>query len=339
MPGLRTVVVGRPEVVERVRLLAACAGVRSESVSGLAIARSYTGAAQVLLLTAAEPPDPAADGPIVWVTSPGALCPRQGVETFCLPGEERSLLARLSVRAPRSERGHCIGVLGGCGGAGASTLAATLAWVATFGRYRQVARLIDADPAGGGVDLLLGAEGVAGLRWADLLGSSGQADGEQLERNLINLGQLRVLSFNRETADVDVKTARFALNALTDRVGPTVVDLGRGVGTLASATLPFVDALVLVTPARITALGACLATLARLTMAQPVQVIVRDPRPGGLRPAHIARVIGQPVAGTYHSERRVSRAIARGEPPWPGGSLSRLCRDLLAPALRPSQSR
>ena len=59
-----------------------------------------------------------------------------------------------------------VAVVGGRGGAGATTLAAALALT----RRRRGLRclLVDADPLGGGIDLVLGGEECAGLRWPDL---------------------------------------------------------------------------------------------------------------------------------------------------------------------------
>ena len=58
-----------------------------------------------------------------------------------------------------------VGVVGAGGGAGASTVAAGLA-AANARRGRQ-SLLVDADPLGGGIDLLMGCEGVPGLRWPE----------------------------------------------------------------------------------------------------------------------------------------------------------------------------
>src|SRR4051794_4109889 len=71
-----------------------------------------------------------------------------------LPVDEAWLLGRVAaaVRAP-VERGWSVAVGGSCGGAGASTVAAALAVASAPGVL-----LVDADPWGGGIDLLLGAE-------------------------------------------------------------------------------------------------------------------------------------------------------------------------------------
>lgn len=64
-----------------------------------------------------------------------------------------------------------VSLVGGVGGAGASTVAASLALAGADRGFQSL--LLDADPLGGGLELVLGAEAVDGLRWHDL----GAADG------------------------------------------------------------------------------------------------------------------------------------------------------------------
>jgi secretion/DNA translocation related CpaE-like protein len=83
-----------------------------------------------------------------------------------LPAEDGELVAVLSEAAePRREeagRGAVVAVVGGRGGAGATVFATALAQCA------GAALLVDADPWGGGIDLVQGVEAEQGLRWADL---------------------------------------------------------------------------------------------------------------------------------------------------------------------------
>ncbi len=76
----------------------------------------------------------------------------------------------LAARVERSVRGRApaplVAVVGGRGGAGASVLATALALTAA--RRDLEVTLLDLDPLGGGLDLLLGAEAAPGLRWGDL---------------------------------------------------------------------------------------------------------------------------------------------------------------------------
>jgi secretion/DNA translocation related CpaE-like protein len=91
-----------------------------------------------------------------------------------LPDQEDQLvteLAELSDLADghRAERrGAIIAVIGGRGGAGASVFATALALTA------RDALLVDVDPWGGGIDLVLGSEAEPGLRWPDLTAAGGR---------------------------------------------------------------------------------------------------------------------------------------------------------------------
>src|SRR5207244_4254134 len=88
-----------------------------------------------------------------------------------------------------------VGVIGGCGGAGATLLAASLALAAA--RRPAGAMLIDLDPFGGGIDLLLGLEDRPGLRWPDLADIGSRVSPEALHGVLPRLRGLPVLSCGR----------------------------------------------------------------------------------------------------------------------------------------------
>jgi hypothetical protein len=109
-------------------------------------------------------------------------------------------------RAPRSDRG--LAVLGGCGGAGASVLAAATA--TTAARRGDEALLVDADPLGGGLDLALGTESADGLRWSGLAVSGGRiaagALQQALPRHELAAGRVSVLACDRGAAPAGLTT-------------------------------------------------------------------------------------------------------------------------------------
>lgn len=91
-----------------------------------------------------------------------------------------------------------LAVVGGRGGAGATTLAVALAVTASRSGRRVV--IVDADPLGGGIDLVVGGEGAAGLRWPDLAGTRGRVSSSALLEALPKADGLTVLSWDRGDA-------------------------------------------------------------------------------------------------------------------------------------------
>ncbi|WP_345712089.1 septum site-determining protein Ssd, partial [Kineococcus glutinatus] len=113
-----------------------------------------------------------------------------------LPDAEAWLLARMADAAEaHGDTGALVGGVGFGVGAGASVLAAALA--TTAAARGTGALLVDADPLGGGLDLLLGAEEVPGLRWADLLAVQGRLRAEVLHAVVEAAEGLHVLSWDR----------------------------------------------------------------------------------------------------------------------------------------------
>ncbi len=111
-----------------------------------------------------------------------------------LPDGEQWLVDRIADVAEGVGRpALTVGVIGGRGGAGASTLACALA--VTSAREGLRSLLVDADPMGGGLDVLLGGETADGLRWPAFAASRGRVGGGALEESLPELHSLRVLSW------------------------------------------------------------------------------------------------------------------------------------------------
>src|SRR5690606_25835346 len=77
--------------------------------------------------------------------------------------------------------------------------------------------LVDADPLGGGLDLVLGWEQLEGLRWPALTQTDGRVDPPALVQALPRRGDLGVLSWDRgELPEVPAE----AMAATTDAGGP-----------------------------------------------------------------------------------------------------------------------
>ena len=87
--------------------------------------------------------------------------------------------------------------------------------------------LVDADPVGGGLDVLLGVEDAAGVRWPDLADTRGRLSAASLDQALPHVGGVTVLSAGREGATA------LAAESLT-----AVLDAGQRGFDLVSSTCP-----------------------------------------------------------------------------------------------------
>ena len=114
-----------------------------------------------------------------------------------VPSTTSGVLAEIRVPAGVvAPVGAVVGVIAGRGGGGASVFAAALAQSAAD------ALLVDADPWGGGIDLVLGCEGETGLRWPDLALQGGRLSYASLRDALPQRCGVSVLSGSRAGSDI-----------------------------------------------------------------------------------------------------------------------------------------
>ncbi|MBO1333782.1 septum site-determining protein Ssd [Streptomyces sp. VRA16 Mangrove soil] len=266
------------------------------------------------------------DDPDVW---------RRAVEigadqVLMLPDGEQWLMDRIADVAEGVGRpALTVGVIGGRGGAGASTLACALAVASAKAGRRTL--LVDADPLGGGLDVLLGAEAADGLRWPAFAQSRGRVGAGALEESLPRLHGLRVLSWDRgDLTAVPPEAVRAVLAAGRRRGGAVVVDLPRRVDVGSVEALAQLDLALLVVPQELRAVAAA------RRVAETVGMVVRDlrvvaapgrrgVRPGPLDADEVARLLGLPLAG----ELPWDDALLTARVPGPGaaGPLARFCAE------------
>lgn len=266
-----------------------------------------------------------------------ALAEAVGAEQIVrFPDGARWLMDLLATVAQRhavtvAARGRILAVLGGRGGAGASVLAAGLA--ITAGNVGLRSLLVDADPLGGGADLILGWEDVAGLRWPALAATSGAVDPPALVSALPSRGDVAVLSCDRgQPGGLSQDAMAAALDAGSRGRDLVVADLPRSLDDAAVLALRAADRVLLVVPAELRACVAAARVAATVTPhTDELQVVVRGPAPGRLRTRQIARSLGLPVAGTLRAEPDLPRRLEQGTPPAGNGRgpLAQLCRRII----------
>ncbi|HEX4701151.1 MAG TPA: septum site-determining protein Ssd [Pseudonocardiaceae bacterium] len=238
-------------------------------------------------------------------------------KVLTLPAGEPWLLSAFADAAdrPPAAEGRVVAILGGRGGAGASVLAAATALTAL--RIGRDALLVDGDPLGGGLDLVLGAEIETGLRWPDLHIQGGRVPASALRSALpgrtAGTTRLAVVSCDRDGPGPEPEAMAAVIEA-GRRAGDTVVcDLPRHLSDVAGTALDRADLAVLVIPAEVRACAAA-RRVADTVRHRGVRLfaLVRGPAPGGLPAADIARAVGAPLLTSVRAEPALARSLERG---------------------------
>lgn len=252
-----------------------------------------------------------------------------------LPGAEDWLVNALAdaTEARAATTGRAVAVIGARGGAGASVFAAALGLTAL--RAGRSALLIDCDPLGGGLDLVLGAESEQGLRWPDMHLRAGRVAASSLHDALPTrtrgAARLTVLSGARK----GVAPAADAVAAVLEagrRAGETVIcDLPRVLDVAARAALSRADLTVMIVPSELRACVSARLLAEHLSdQGTTARLVVRGPSPGGLTPEEIARAVGRPLLTAMRPEPNLPQSIDRGDfTPRPRGPLATAARATL----------
>jgi secretion/DNA translocation related CpaE-like protein len=231
---------------------------------------------------------------------------------------------------PGPAQSRVVAIVGGTGGAGASVLAAGLSVTAARSGSRVL--LIDADPLGGGLDLVLGWEELDGLRWPGLASQVvGPVSAPALVDALPRRGDLAVLSCDRDVEwELPADAIAAAVTAGRQSRDLVVIDVPRHFDDVAAIALAEADRALMVVPAELRACAAAARVAAGAQrFTKTLRLVVRGP--GKLRPKEIERALGIPVVGTFRNDPALAQLLERGEPPAGSGNgpLAGLCRDLL----------
>jgi secretion/DNA translocation related CpaE-like protein len=341
--------------------LAAAAGCDLERVPDAAAARQRWSSAPLVLLdqtgvTECVAQSLPARGAVVVVAAdpePPELW-KQAMElgaerVITLPGAEPWLVNALAdaVEGPPSNSGTVLAVLGARGGAGASVFSVAVGLTALKSGKNTL--LIDCDPRGGGLDVVLGAESEAGLRWPDMQLSAGRIAAASLHESLPTRrrgnAQLTLLSGARQ-GEGPAPDAVAAVIEAGRRAGEVVVcDVPRQLDATAWAAIDRADLTVIITPAEVRAAITAAQTAQELTTrGATTKLIVRGPSPGGLRPDEIAASAGVPLLTTMRPEPQLAQSLERGDfHPKCKGPLTQAARatlaELTAIAQQPHQGR
>ncbi|MCI6574005.1 MAG: hypothetical protein PT944_06815 [Actinomycetaceae bacterium] len=243
--------------------------------------------------------------------------------------QDSATILELLVAVGATIRGKVVGVVGAHGGAGASTLAATLA--------RELVRdgggvaLIDVDPASAGIELLLSLVGVPGKRWADVHGQGALLAGK-LNSSLPLWHGVRVLSADeRGGMPPQAEAGPNMIAAISQMNAWTVIDVPTSAlvpGMPTNSILEWCDYLFIVTRSDTVHLAATHTLLSRLgsnVLASVVAVDVKSKNEA----AHIAQMLAVEFVHTVRFEHSYDAALEHGVEPGER-SRSRFSRDVNA---------
>ena len=299
--GVRPVHVGSTSQVSRRAWSAAVAVVLDESAAEVCARTGLPRRAHVMVVTGGEP-----------ASSTWAAAIEIGARhVLRLPAQERELVRELADAGEAARgndvRGQVVAVMGGRGGAGASLFAVALAQLA------QHPLLVDLDPWGGGIDLLVGCETSPGVRWPDLALQGGRLNWSAVREALPRHRGVSMLSGTRREYEMDAR----AVDAVIDagrRGGATVVcDLPRRATDAAESALGTADLIVVVSPCDVRACAATATMAPVLTGINPnVGLVVRGPSPGGLRAAEVAAIAGVPLLASMKPYPRLAEHLEHG---------------------------
>ncbi|MCH1867762.1 septum site-determining protein Ssd [Nocardioides sp. CFH 31398] len=338
-------VTGDETLLEELLRLAAAAGVTPEIAADPAgVLRAWSTAPCVLVggdvvARAARAAPERRDGVHVVAWQAGADTFRAaltlGAREVCeLPRAESHLVALLLELADAGRPpGPVVGVVGGSGGSGATTLACTLAQV---GAAHGPTLVLDCDPQGPGADRVLGLEGRPGVRWDVLARGGGRLGAGALRDAVPSHGGVGVLTWPPDVAAVDAvdgvahrEVAREAVAAGRRGHALVVLDLPRGGDDHVVELAGRCDLVLVVVVGSVPAVASALRTCARLRDAATLGLVVRG---RGLAPEELARVADLPVVGVLPEARGIAESVDLGLGPVRSarGPLARAARDLLA---------
>jgi secretion/DNA translocation related CpaE-like protein len=234
-------------------------------------------------------------------------------DVLTLPASEAGLRDRLADTVDGTQRASAtVAVVGGCGGAGASILAAALATVAA--RRGRRALLIDGDPLGGGLDLVIGLERAEGLRWPDLAGTVGRVSAPSLRSALPAVKELAVMSWDRgQELIIRPDIMREVIAAGQRGNDMVVIDLPRRLDPATEEALTVASTTILVVPAEVRAIAAATRVKTLIApLSREVQTVVRAPGVSGIDAPSVASALGLELLGSMRTDPAVAESVDRG---------------------------
>jgi secretion/DNA translocation related CpaE-like protein len=249
-----------------------------------------------------------------------------GAEDVLDTADRERALATLTAAVDGGGEACVVAVVGGVGGAGASCYAASVAIEA--GRRGHRVLLVDGDPLGGGLDVLLGIENAEGQRWPAAGPQTRAVTARSLTDALPQAGNVWVLTAGR-AAEGDMESAVGLLASARRGFDVVVCDVDRHLDSLGSELLAHALLTVVVVPEEVRSLAAAASVVRRVSAHAASLVVVTARRRPGLSRETVEAALGLPVVARMRPDRRLQEAIDHGIGPGRSVALRRAARPLL----------
>ena len=244
--------------------------------------------------------------------------------------DDSNAVATLTRIVDGGAEGCSIAVVGGRGGVGATTLACSLGLVAAGRAVSPV--VIDADPVGPGVDVVLGTESTEGLRWRSLDTASGLIAPTALAAALPRRDGVSSLGWDPiDELPALPPGAVSVWEAATRGFDLVVVDQPRGVvdDSWSVSVLGGSVLTVVVVADDVPAVASARRQVAWLRERAPAVAAVMARHRGGLGRSTLEAALGVPIVGAVGRDRRVRSHVDVGSGPKRSRRWNRVSRDVL----------
>jgi secretion/DNA translocation related CpaE-like protein len=248
-----------------------------------------------------------------------------------LPRSEGWLVERLTdVVDSTPARGLTIGVVGGSGGSGATTLACAIAQIAARSGPTVV---LDVDPLGPGADRVLGLDLAEGVRWEELGHTTGRLSARALRESLPRRDGVAALSWfpGGQPRGLQPFAAREALSAARRGHDTVVLDLPRAPDPLVEELAAHCDQVLVTIVTSVAGVAAAIRLCGRFPDPGVLGLVVRG---SAMDDDALARLTGVPVLLRMSDQRGLAETIDLGLGPVRSrrGPLGRAAASLLAMA-------
>ncbi|MGL5811119.1 MAG: septum site-determining protein Ssd [Nocardioides sp.] len=224
--------------------------------------------------------------------------------------------------------GVTVGVVGGSGGAGATTFACALGQLAATRHGGSL--VIDTDPLGPGIDRVLGLESKEGIRWDALQRTTGRLSARSLREAVPSVDGVGALTWSPgPQGSLQAFAVREAVSAAARGHRTVILDLARHGDPLIEELATRCDRVVVLVKPDLTGVASALRVCDRMAAAAKLGLVVHG---SGVDPHEIAALADAPVLAAMNSQRGLAEAVALGAGPLASrrGPLARAARDVLA---------